>query len=285
MPEIEIRDVEIDLIKIDADIQPRERLDPDRVEILRERYQYQGPEKAFPPVIVYHDADGVFWLADGHYRLSAIREALSTDSPRVVRAEVREGSKRDAIFCAAGANGAHGTQLTKQEMRRVIERLLRDPAWGKMSARVIARHTGASNGYVSGIRKELKSQNASVYGTQIAPESSTVIVQRGEQEYPMKADNINRGRGSKPTTPESPVNLSVPQQDGYGLVADPQAIDTEDLDDLAKVWCAATYADRRDFIVWVLKRSVNDLGLDSLSESTKVISDVIVEMCRTPDPV
>jgi hypothetical protein len=39
MPEIEIRNVPINLIKIDADIQPREKLDPDRVEILRERYQ------------------------------------------------------------------------------------------------------------------------------------------------------------------------------------------------------------------------------------------------------
>jgi hypothetical protein len=256
----------------------------------------------------------VFWLADGHYRLSAIREALSTDSPRVVRAEVREGSKRDAIFCAAGANGAHGTQLTKQEMRRVIERLLRDPAWGKMSARVIARHTGASNGYVSGIRKELKSQNASVYGTQIAPESSTVIVQRGEQEYPMKADNIGHRRSKKAetdTTDTPPASPGVPQVepitdedeehtteigDGSGSVPAPaitpatiavtyhdassQSLSATEEDDLAKAWLAAPYAERKDFLQWVVTRSVAELGVDSNPEGFEHIGDVVVEMFK-----
>jgi hypothetical protein len=246
--------------------------------------------------------------------LSAIREALNTDGPGVVRAEVREGSKRDAIFCAAGANGAHGTQLTKQEMRRVIERLLRDPEWGKMSARVIAHHTGASNGYVSSIRKALKSQYASVYGTQIAPESSTVIVQRGGKEYPMKADNIGHRRSKKAetdTTDTPPASPGVPQDkpitdedeehtteigDGSSSVQTPaitpakitvthldassQSRFTAEEDALAKAWLAAPYAERKDFLQWVITRSPAELGIDSNPEGFEHIGDVIVEMFK-----
>jgi hypothetical protein len=212
----EVKDLDIDLIKTDVDqIQIRLELDPERVEILCEKYKEKG-SSAFPPIIVYHDSDDVLWLADGHYRLEAVRTALRPKDPRIIHAEAREGSKHDAAIFAAGANGAHGTQLSKEELRRGVERLLRDSVWGKRSARRIALYVGASNGYVSRIRKELQTENASasVYGTQM-PDTATVLVQRGDTEFPMKADNINSGRSkskTETTTPES-ASSEVPHDE------------------------------------------------------------------------
>jgi hypothetical protein len=57
----------------------------------------------FPPVTT-------FWLADGFHRVAAAQQAgLDT-----IRAEVREGTRRDAILFAVGANAEHGPRRRKQ---------------------------------------------------------------------------------------------------------------------------------------------------------------------------
>jgi hypothetical protein len=202
----EIKEVDIDQIKIDVDeIQPRLGLDEGRVEILCEKYQAERLE-AFPPIIVYRESDNVLWLADGHYRLAAVREALSLEDPRVIRAEVREGSKREAGFFAAGANRAHGSQLTGEEMRRLVERLLRDPEWRQMSDRQIALYIGASNGFVSKIHRELDAHDASVHGTQV-PTTRTVKGRRGGKDLNMTIDKARHGRGSKAKT-ATPITVA-----------------------------------------------------------------------------
>jgi hypothetical protein len=220
----DVQEVDIDLIQTDVEqIQTRLGLDEERVTILSEKYKEEGAA-AFPPPIVYLDADGVLWLADGHYRLAAIRKALGPEDPRVVLAEVREGSKRDAIYCAAGANGKHGTQLTWQETRRNIERLLRDPEWGQMSDREIASHTGVSNYYVSKIHRELDAQDGSVSGSQIPPKPKRKpTVKRGKQKFPMDVGNIGHGKKKEasdeiPSPPAAPeVSQEEPITDGANM--------------------------------------------------------------------
>jgi hypothetical protein len=207
---VEIRNLDLDQITIDKAIQPREGLHQKPLKALTQLLQEDGAE-AVPPVVVFydHDSGGVYWLADGHYRITAARNALSNGGPQVLRADVREGTKRDAICFAAGAN-QHGTQLTNEEKRRVIIRLLQDDEWGQWSSREIARHVGVSNSFVSGIRNEFEAQETSVLGEQISPKE-TVKARRGKQEYPMKKRNTGRSRGSKvntaltTATPDSPA--------------------------------------------------------------------------------
>ena len=55
----------------------------------------------FPPVIVFHDGAD-YWLADGFQRLIAAEELGLTE----FSADVREGTRRDAILYAVGANAA-----------------------------------------------------------------------------------------------------------------------------------------------------------------------------------
>jgi hypothetical protein len=288
----EIRELDIDLIQTDVEqIQTRLGLDEERVEILCEKYKDEGAA-AFPPPIVYLDADGVLWLADGHYRLAAIRKALGPEDPRVVRAEVREGSKRDAIYCAAGANGKHGTQLTWEETRRNIERLLRDPEWGQMSDREIASHTGVSNYYVSKIHRELDAQEASVSRSQMPPKSKPKRkVKRRNQEYPMDVGNIGHNSSKKTaaaaTVPTPPAALEVPPTDddeeppndhNVEVVEDVTATRLNDAKDdresdsdddrhdkppkgfvdLIAAWFRATAEDRRTFKTWAAHRTIDE---------------------------
>jgi hypothetical protein len=181
----EIRNLDLDLIKIAEEIQPRERLHQEPLQALTQLLQEDGAE-AVPPVVVFydHDSGGVYWLADGHYRITAARAALTKGGPAGLRAEVHEGTKRDAIYFAAGAN-QHGTQLTNEEKRRVIIRLLKDDQWRKMSDNEIARHVGVSNGLVSGIHRELRdldSQEESLHGTKIPPSRTTTYMRGGKDK-------------------------------------------------------------------------------------------------------
>ena len=61
----------------------------------------------FPPVIVFREGDD-YWLADGFHRVAARRQA----GIRHIEAEIREGTKRDAVLYAAGANAHHGLRRT-----------------------------------------------------------------------------------------------------------------------------------------------------------------------------
>jgi hypothetical protein len=311
----DIRKIDIDLIQTDVDqIQTRMGLDEKRVEILCEKYKEQGAE-AFPLPIVFQDADGVYRLASGHYRLAAIRKALGPEDPHVVQVEVREGNIDEAAFFAAGANSEHGTQLTWAEMRRLVRRLLRHPKWGEIGDREIARHVGASHTYVSNIHQELDEEDASVNGLHI-PSTRKVKTRRGEKEFTTTIDKTRRSRSKKAktkTTATPPDSPEVPQDspgidtdaehtteigDGSGPVSAPaitpakisgnhldassHSLSATEEDDLAKAWLAASYAERRDFLPWLVTRSVTELGVDSNPDGIASIGEMMVEISKNP---
>jgi ParB-like chromosome segregation protein Spo0J len=105
----------------------------------------------FPPVIVYRDEDGRHWLADGFHRYGAHKRAGVEE----IAVEVREGGRREALLCAAGANASHGLRRTQEDKRNAILRLLSDPEWKTWSDREIARRTSTSDKTVAKLRKEI----------------------------------------------------------------------------------------------------------------------------------
>jgi ParB-like chromosome segregation protein Spo0J len=105
---------------------------------------------AFPPVIVYHDG-AAYHVADGFHRVAAARQANLEE----IVAEVRDGTARDAILAAAGANATHGVRRTNADKRHAIERLLADPEWRQWSDREIARACLVDHKSVARIRREL----------------------------------------------------------------------------------------------------------------------------------
>lgn len=104
-----------------------------------------------PPVTVYRTPDGQHLLVDGFHRLEA-RSRCGLDA---IVVEVIEGTERDAILHAVGANAQHGVRRSNEDKRRAVETLLRDPEWGEWSDREIARRVSVSATLVGRIRRRL----------------------------------------------------------------------------------------------------------------------------------
>ncbi|WP_457583150.1 hypothetical protein [Ensifer canadensis] len=104
----------------------------------------------FPPVIIFGDESGYF-AADGFHRIAAATRL----GRAVIAAEVRQGTLRDAILYAAGANSTHGLRRTTADKRRAVTTLLRDPTWTKWSDRKIGEACGCDHKTVAAVRREM----------------------------------------------------------------------------------------------------------------------------------
>ncbi len=133
-------------IRTDGGTQPREYLN----ELVLEEYveaMSQGAE--FPPVTLFYD--GVhYWLADGFHRFFAAKK-YGVDA---LLAETHQGTRRDAILYAAGANATHGLRRTNADKRRAVMTLLGDEEWRAWSNREMARQCGVTHTFVGKLRKE-----------------------------------------------------------------------------------------------------------------------------------
>jgi hypothetical protein len=119
------------------------------VRIVGEYSEAMKAGATFPPIVVFRDAKGVHWLADGFHRTGAAELAELAEIP----AEVRKGGRRDALLYAASANAAHGLRRTGADKRRSVELVL--GAYPKKSDRWIADACGVSHPFVAKVRAQL----------------------------------------------------------------------------------------------------------------------------------
>ena len=108
---------------------------------------------SFPPVTLFSDGQA-YWLADGWHRVLAARRAGLTD----IAAEVRPGTRRDALLFAVAANGTHGLPRSRADKRKAVALLLTDAEWGQWSDREIARRCQVDHKMVSRMRRDLSGQ-------------------------------------------------------------------------------------------------------------------------------
>ncbi|WP_429498652.1 ParB/RepB/Spo0J family partition protein [Robbsia andropogonis] len=167
---------------------------------------------SFPPVVVFQDG-ATIWLADGFHRFHAHRKigALTID------ADVRQGSRRDAILFSVGANSSHGLRRSNADKRKAVETLLADAEWAAWSDREIARCVRVDNKTVSSLR------NSSV---RKAPTERTFTTKHGTQAV-MKTANIGKAvepkqsaaatqqssSAASPTTPATNKQSAQAQED------------------------------------------------------------------------
>jgi hypothetical protein len=122
--------------------------------VLQEYVEAYRRDDCLPPLEVFNSGTE-YWLADGFQRHKAAlqcgREALPCN--------VRQGSRRDAILYACGANATHGLRRTNADKRRAIETLLKDTEWCEFSDRQIADLCNVSHTLVSTVRSELVVDN------------------------------------------------------------------------------------------------------------------------------
>jgi hypothetical protein len=101
----------------------------------------------FPPVVVFHDKTD-YHLADGFHRvLAAARAGLAA-----IDADVRKGTRQDALLYSIGANATHGLRRTNADKRRCVELALAE--WPRWSDRRLAKACGVDHEMVGVVRSE-----------------------------------------------------------------------------------------------------------------------------------
>lgn len=168
------------VVRIDGGTQMRAELNATTIEEYAVAMQ-AGAQ--FPAIVVYYDGSD-YWLGDGFHRLAARRKLLEG----AVECEVRSGTRRDAVLCAAGANAAHGLRRTNADKRRAVEALLRDEEWAQWSDREIARRCAVDHKTVGALRGELSGE---------FPQIGARTAHRNGAEYMIATSGIgaaNQGR-------------------------------------------------------------------------------------------
>lgn len=133
-------------IIIDADLQAREKLSDDAI---AEYYDVIREGGKLPPIKVFFDGTRYF-LADGNHRYFAHRTAgLAT-----IEADIVQGTRRDAMKYAMGANNDHGLRRTIADKRKAVGMAFDDIEMAELSDREIAKLCNVSHVFVAKLRKE-----------------------------------------------------------------------------------------------------------------------------------
>lgn len=137
-----IQDLKIADIRLDGNTQARVAIHQTTVDEYAEVLTAGGE---LPPIVVFFDG-AAHWIADGFHRLHAHRSIGAV----TVRADVRDGTAREAQMHAYGANQAHGLRRTNDDKRKAVEGMLAlAPDW---SDRAIAKHVGVAHTMVAAVR-------------------------------------------------------------------------------------------------------------------------------------
>lgn len=149
---MKLADLLIGRLCLDDDLQMRDGLDEGNVTRLVEILDAGG---ALDPIEVIYDGK-LHYPTDGRHRI----EAHKRKKLKTIRAHVNEGTRRDAILAAAGANSRHGLWRSNADKRRAVETLVRDEEWGSWSDRKIADQCGVSHTFVANLRRESSGQTS-----------------------------------------------------------------------------------------------------------------------------
>lgn len=140
--------IKLKKISIDGGTQPREDINE---EIVSEYAEAMKEGDTFPPIVVFNDG-AKYWLADGFHRYHASNKIGYLD----IEAEVKQGTKRDAVLYSVSANSKHGLRRTNADKRKAVLTLLNDEEWSEWSNSEIARKCSVSEGLVRKMVSELE---------------------------------------------------------------------------------------------------------------------------------
>lgn len=148
MTQIEVVDILIADLKMDGSTQMRYKMDAKKV---TEYAEAMKDGALFPPVVVFAVENDGNWLVDGFHRVAGRQEA----GFNTINAEIRQGSRRDAIIYSLSANSAHGLARTNDDKRKAVVFALRDPEIKQMTERKIADLCGVTQPFVNKVKREL----------------------------------------------------------------------------------------------------------------------------------
>lgn len=138
-------------------------------ELVREYVEARRRGVVLPPVDLFVDEQGRYWIGDGWHRILAEDSlALSRAEPGAqpmadgksqmaegvacIEANVQPGGRRAAFLHALKANDAHGARRTRQDKLNAIKLALADPEIRQQSDREIARMCNVDHKTVGKVR-------------------------------------------------------------------------------------------------------------------------------------
>lgn len=244
----------LDAIQIDGGTQSRSSLNQAVVDEYAEAIKGGA---TFPPIVVFYDGDK-HWLADGFHRFHAYQQLGRAG----IDADIRQGTRRDAILHSVGANETHGLRRTNEDKRRAVLTLLGDAEWSTWSDREIARRCVVGADMVG----RLRPADTVAERQYVHPKTGTPTT--------MKTASINASRQTnapgRPSTSDEPSPEAGPQADaslagtGSGTPADREGRHEGEaasvglptnlrniFDELVALWTEATDEDREAFIAYL----------------------------------
>ena len=176
----------LDLLSLACDTQIRVAVD--EATVLRYAILMETKEgrAKFPPIVVYLDENGKHWIADGHHRIIAAIRCNLTE----ILAEIRSGSRADALWAAAEINSKNALPLKENDIRKAIGMLLE--AWPNRSNTMIANVLGCTEGTV---RYHLK-QVRNVTNLTQTEDSTKRVVGKDGKSYP--ARRVKKAKSDSP---------------------------------------------------------------------------------------
>lgn len=176
---MEHEQIRLDAIRLDGGTQPRVELNENTIADYAEAMESDAP---LPPIVVFHDG-AAHWLADGFHRYHGARKAGKVS----IEAEVRQGTRRDAVLFSVGVNATHGLRRSNADKRKAVETLLRDDEWSRWSNVEIAKRCIVSEYLVREVRPIFD----------LNEDSRTRTVQRGDATYTQNTGNIGRAASTR----------------------------------------------------------------------------------------
>jgi len=196
---MEIQELKLETIDIYGGTQTRMATNDDAISSYADE-MLAGAQ--FPPVIVYYDG-AKYWLADGFHRfLAAQRSEFES-----IRAEVRAGSRTDALKHALGANATNGVYRSNADKRNAVEIALEE--WPNMSNSVIAEMCKVSGDLARRCRTAMEKLE------RIEPQAS--VTGKDGKQYPAGIERQARGKTEKRSSESSGgAGGSRPKGGGHG---------------------------------------------------------------------
>lgn len=172
----------------------------------------------FPAAKTWFDGTD-FWLEDGFQRIAAAERIGRT----TFAAEVRQGTRRDAVLASCGANADHGLRRKTEDKERAVLTLLEDPEWGQWSDREIARRCRVSHDFVGKVAERHgltgRASSEKVYTTR---HGTTATINTAN----ITAANVARAKEEPPADPQPgeihPLIAAVMEGDGAAPATTPQ---------------------------------------------------------------
>ena len=172
-----VKTLELETIVVDGGTQFRAATNDAKVAEYTQLFEESEAWPFSTPCEVFFDGLA-YYLVDGFHRFFAAKRA----GIKQIECNVRNGTLRDAIKFALGANAKHGLHRSNEDKRKAVSFALDDQEWRHLSSRMIADMCGVSHRFVENLRQDLTVHGAQSTGKRIGKDGREMVAKKSKPE-------------------------------------------------------------------------------------------------------